>query len=85
MSVGKHPSICSLVSGVFGLTPTKPRYMLIWNVKEVVDFVKEKFDDNYQLSNKELALKVSIVLALTTSRISALRILDLNHMIKTSE
>ena len=38
------------------------------------------------MSNKELTLKVIILLALTTSfRISALRILDLNHMIKTSE
>ena len=49
-------------------------------------FLKEKFGDNDQLSNKELTLKVTILLALTaSSRISALHILDLNHMIQTSE
>ena len=84
--VGKHPRICSLVSGVFNLRPPKPRYMFVWDVKQVLDFLEKKFGDNDQLSNKELILKVTILLALTTSsRISALHILDLNHMIKTSE
>ena len=60
--------------------------MFVCDVKQVQDFPKEKFGDNDQLSNKELTLKVTILLALTTSsRISALHILDLNHMIKTSE
>ena len=60
--------------------------MFVWDVKQVLDFLKEKFGDNDQLSNKELILKVTILLASTTSsRISALHILDLNHMIKTSE
>ena len=82
----KHPRICSLVSGVFNLRPPKTRYMFVWDVKKVLDFFKEKFGDNDQLSNKELTLKVIIFLALTTSsRISALHFLDLNHMIKTSE
>ena len=86
MPVGKHPRICSLVSGVFNLRPPKPRYMFVWDVKQVLDFLKEKFGDNDQLSNKELTLKVTILLALTTSsRISALHILDLIQMIKTSE
>ena len=53
--------------------------MFVWDVKQVLDFLKEKFGDNDQLSNKELTLKVTILLALTTSRISALHILDLNH------
>ena len=77
------PQIRPLVSGVFDLRPPKPRYMFVWDVKQVLDFLKEKFGDNDQLSNKELILKVTILLASTTSsRISALHILDLNHMIK---
>ena len=60
--------------------------MFVWDVKQVLDFLKEKFGDNDQLSNKELTINVTIFLALTApSRISALYILDLNHMIKTSE
>ena len=86
LPVGKHPRICSLVSGVFNLRPPKLRYMSVWNVKQVLDFRKEKFGDNDQFSNKEVTLKGTILLALTTSsRISALYLLDLNHMIKTSE
>ena len=59
--------------------------MFVWDFKQVLDFVKEKFRDNDQLSNKELTLKVTILLALTSSRISALHILDLNHMIQASK
>ena len=60
--------------------------MFVWDVKQVLYFLKEKFGDNYQFSKKELTLKVTILLALTTSsRISALHNLDLNHMIRTSE
>ena len=86
MPAGKHPRICSLVSGEFNLRPPKPRYMFVWDAKQVLDFLKEKFGDNDQLSNKGLTLKVTILLALTiSSRISALHILDLNRMIKTNE
>ena len=60
--------------------------MFVWDFKQVLDFVKEKFRDNDQLSNKELTLKVTILLPLrTSSRISALHILDLNHMIQASK
>ena len=55
-------------------------------LNKVLDFLKEEFRDNDQFLNKELTLKVTNVLALTTSStISALHILDINHMMKTSE
>ena len=56
LPVGKHPRISSLVPGVFNLKPPKPRYMFVWDVKQVLDFFKENFGDNDQLSNKELTL-----------------------------
>ena len=40
--------------------------MLVWDVKKVLAFVKEKFGDNDQLSNKEPTLK-DILLVLTVS------------------
>ena len=52
LPAGKHPRICSLVSGVFNLRPPKPRYMFVWDVKQVLDFLQEKFGDNDQLSNE---------------------------------
>lgn len=60
--------------------------MFVSDAKQVLDFGREKFGDNDQFSNKELTLKVTISLALTTSfRTSVLDILDLNHMAKTGE
>ena len=74
------------MSVVFNLRPPKPRYMLVWDVLQVLEFIKEKFGYNDQLSNKELTLKVTILLTLTTSSIiPVLNIFDVNHMIKTSE
>ena len=57
--------------------------MFAWDIKQVLDLVKEKFPDNDQLSNKEVTLKVITRSALTeSSSILTLHILDLNHMIK---
>ena len=66
LSVGKHPRTCSFVSVVFNLIPPKRRSMFVWDVKQVLHFVKGKFGDNNQLSNKELSLKVTILFTLTT-------------------
>ena len=61
-------------------------YLKLQDVKQTLHFVKDKCGDNDQLSNKELTLKVTILLALITlCRISALHILDLSHMIKASK
>ena len=77
--VWKNPRNCLILTGVINVRPHKPRYMFVWGVNQVLDFVKE-------VPKKELALKVIILLALTTSsRISALHILDLNHLIKATE
>ena len=42
-----------LVSVAEALRPPKPTYMFVWDVKQVLDFVKEKFgdNDNYQTKN----------------------------------
>ena len=59
--------------------------MFVWDVKQVLDFVKEKFGDSNQLSNKELSLKSTILFTLSTwSRISALHILELYCYIRKS-
>ena len=40
------------------LRPPKPRYMFAWDVKQVLDFLKERFGDNDQMSRKELTLNI---------------------------
>lgn len=59
--------------------------MLVGDVKNVLDIVREKSADNDQLPNKELTLRVTILLVLTLSIVSALHTLDLHYMIKTRE
>ena len=61
-------------------------YLRLQDAKQTLHFVKDKCGDNDQLPNKELTLKVTILLAfITLCRISALHILDLNHMMKASK
>ena len=74
----KNSRICSLEYGVFNSRPPKPRCVCI-ECQKVLAFLKEKFGGTDQFSNKELKIKVTILLVSTTpSRISALHILDLN-------
>ena len=61
LPVKKHSRICSLVSAVFNLRPPKQRYMFVWDIEQVLDFLKEEFEDNDQLSDKELTLNVTII------------------------
>ena len=35
--------------------------MFVWDIKQVLDFLKEEFEGNDQLSDKELTLKVTII------------------------
>ena len=41
ISVGEHPRICSLMTGVFNLRPTKPRFTFIWDVQKVIDHLND--------------------------------------------
>ena len=54
--VVKYPKMCSLVSGVSNLKSPKPRCMFVWDVKKVLDFIKEKLGNNDRLPDKELTL-----------------------------
>ena len=44
LPVGKHPRIYSLVSGVFNARPLKPKYMFLWDVKQVLDLLKKSLE-----------------------------------------
>ena len=66
--VGKHPLLCSLMSGVFNGRPPKPRYLFVWDVVwEILSFVKVNWGSNSELSDKNMTYKVLILMALTFS------------------
>ena len=83
ISVGKHPQVCALITGVFNNNPPQPRYTFIWDV-DVVLFYMKALPNNTALSDKLLTMKLTMLLALTAaSRGSELKLLDIRYMAKT--
>ena len=81
--IGWSPLICSLLSGVFNLRPPQPRYPFIWDVEKVLCYLKS-LPAHKNLSNKELTLKLTMMLALSaTFRCSEISYLNIHFMAKT--
>ena len=64
---GEHPLVCRYMKGVFELKPALPRYSEIWDVNIVLDYLKT-FKDLRTISLKELTLKLTMLLCLTTGQ-----------------
>ena len=75
-SIGEHPDVSALITGVFNSRPPQPKYTFIWDVQNVLDYIKDNWANDSELSDKALTLKVTILLALT----SASRTLGLHHL-----
>ena len=83
-SVGQHPKVCKLLTGVFNKNPPKPRYTFIWDVEQVLDYIKS-LPGNTELSNRLLLLKLTMLLFLTSAgRCHEICYLDIPYMIRTS-
>lgn len=77
--VGKHPLITRVVRGVFNKRPPRPKYNSIWDVDQVVTWLK-KLGPSESLSLPHLTNKATMLLALTRPcRGADLAALDLNH------
>ena len=74
--VGQHPEVCTPLTGVFNLRPPQPRYSSTWDVQIVLEFIKNNWTDNKSLPNKNLTLKLTMLLVLT----SASRASDIHHL-----
>ena len=78
LPVVQHPEVCTLLTGVFNLRPPPPRYSSTWNVQIVLEFIKNNSADTKSLLIKNLTLKLTILLALTSaSRASSIHHLDI--------
>lgn len=85
VNVGEHPRICSLMTGVFNLRPTKPRFTFIWDVQVVIDHLNT-LSNNEGLSIKILSHKLAMLLALTSaSRGSEVCYLNMDHMVRSQD
>ena len=66
-SIGKNPQVSSPITGIFNQRPPQPRYACIWDVQLVLDYLKKYFLDTEKLTDRQLTLKVTILLALTSA------------------
>ena len=77
--VGKHPTICRLMQGIFNSRPPKPKYRSVWNVDTVVVHI-QSMEPSDKLSLKDLSWKLVTLMALTNAdRASDLHALDLRY------
>ena len=83
-SAGQHPRLSSLLTGNFNQRPPQPRRTFIWDVQLVISYSKKDLSDKKILTDAQLNLKVTILLALTSaSRVGGLHNLDIRFMVRT--
>ena len=83
--IGQHPKVTSLLKGVSNERPPKPRYSFVWDVEEVLKRLNTQLPYE-NMSHKQVTLKVSMLLALTTiSRVSELHNLNIDYMMKKND
>ena len=84
--VGQHPDVCALVSEIFNNRLPQPRYMFVWSVQSVINYINTKWKNNENLSGKYLTYKSVILMALSSaSRASAMHCLDVRFMVKSED
>lgn len=64
---GKHPLVIRFLKGVFESRPAMPRYTAVWDVNQVLDYLKTLSPVN-EISLKSLTLKLTMLLALVTAQ-----------------
>ena len=82
--VGKHSKVCNLMTGVFNRNPPKPRYVFIWDIEQVLTFIRE-MPNNTELSDRNINLKLAILLILKSAeRCHEICYLNIKFMVRTS-
>ena len=82
--VGKRSKVCNLMTGVFNRNPPKPRYVFIWDIEQVLTFIREMLN-NTELSDRNINLKLAILLFLKSAeRCHEICYLNIKFMVRTS-
>ena len=81
--VGKNPKDCGFLASIFNQRPPQSRYVFIWDVGIVLQYVKTQWYDNPSLTNADLTCKFATLLALTTaSKVFLIQHLNTEFMAK---
>jgi hypothetical protein len=79
VTVGDHPLIKRFLRGVFNEKPSLPRYKSVWDVSQVLDWLKGLDIDTIAL--KLLTIKTTMLLALLSGqRVQTLQALSINNV-----
>ena len=77
-SVGSHPLVIRFLKGLYNLRTPVSRYCEVWDVNQVLDYLK-----TLPLLVKQLTLKLVMLIALTTaSRSQSVYCLSIENMVK---
>ena len=83
-TVGKHPKICNLMTGVFNRNPLKPRFLFIWDIEQVLTFIRGISNDK-ELPDRNINLKLAVLLFITSAgRCREICYLNIKFMVRTS-
>ena len=78
--IRQHPKVCQLLSGVFNKRPPQPKYTVIWDISNVIDYISTL--GNSDNCTKIIASKLTTLLAiLSSNRVSGLTYLDIRHIL----
>ena len=67
LKFGEHPLVIRYMKGIFEIRPALPKYSEIWDVTVVLNYLKT-FEKVSELPLKELTLKLTMLLCLTTGQ-----------------
>ena len=85
-SMGKHPKACALLEGIFNQRHQQPRYVFVWDVEIVYQYIRTHWYDNLSLTAAILTCKLTTLLDLTiTSRASMINHLNKDFVAKDKE
>ena len=80
VSVGKHPRVTALMTGISNIRPPQPKCCTIWDVEDVLNQLRT-WPQNELLSPKQLTFKLVMLIALTAiNRGSEIHKLDTRFM-----
>ena len=79
--VGEHPDVKGVMTGIFNKNPPTPKYTHFWDVETVLAYIRA-LGSNDRLLVRDLAMKLAMLIALTTaSRSADLSLLDTRFMV----
>ena len=77
---GENPVVCRFLKGIFELKPSMPKYSKIWDVRTVLQYLKQS-KPLAGCTLKDLTMKLTMLLCLVTGqRCQTIHVVDINHI-----